>query len=300
MTLEEKNKALQDQIDALIEAGASAAAATAASAKDPTQDYFAKLKELQTQQQPAIAYNDISKRASELSMLIPTTRRRGLYNMASDLSRGLVAQAASGRPSSVGYGLAAGFNLYNEAELKRQDKAEELRSKLMQMAYTDIEKKREDSKAMQTTMLGAQFKYDLAALKESGGSYKGTSTEANDLNIILAGEADPALKTSAAYKLAKARLQKEKRTTVQTERGVEVIITPGLDIEELFGRGSTPPPPTAPSLPTPQERQDALDELAAAGYKNVTFLRVAASGDHVYSATDPANGATVEIAWSPV
>jgi hypothetical protein len=81
---------------------------------------------------------------------------------------------------------------------------------------------------------------------------------------------------------------------------VEVIITPGLDIEELFGRGSTPPPPTAPSLPTPQERQDALDELAAAGYKNVTFLRVAASGDHVYSATDPTNGATVEIAWSPV
>jgi len=53
-------------------------------------------------------------------------------------------------------------------------------------------------------------------------------------------------------------------------------------------------------MPTAQDRLDATKELAAAGYKNVTFLRVAASGDHVYSATDPTNGATVEIAWSPV
>ena len=66
--------------------------------------------------------------------------------MASDLSRGLVEQAASGRPSSIGYGLAAGFNLYSEAAQKRQEKAEEMRTKLMQMAYQDVEQKRQDSK----------------------------------------------------------------------------------------------------------------------------------------------------------
>ena len=83
---------------------------------DPTQDYFAKLKALRSQQQPNSTYDDISKRASELSMLMPKTQTRGLYGLASDLSRGLVQQAASGRPSSIGYGLAAGFNLYSEAE----------------------------------------------------------------------------------------------------------------------------------------------------------------------------------------
>tara|TARA_R110000822_G_scaffold5445_3_gene23268 strand:- start:172 stop:1086 length:915 start_codon:yes stop_codon:yes gene_type:complete len=301
LTLEEQNKALQDQLDALL--AVTSSASTAAAAKDPTLDYFAKMKALQTQSLPSISSDDISKRAEELSMLMPTTRRRGLYGLASDLSQGLVQQAASGRPSSVGYGLAAGFNLYSEAAAKRQDKAEEMRTKLMQMAYADIEKKREDSKVMQNTMLDAQFKFDLQNLKEGGGSYKGTSTEATDLNIILEGERDPSLKNSPAYKLAKARLEEEKRTTVQTERGLEVIITPGLDIEALFGRvAPTPGTSGAPAIgmPTAQDRLDATKEFADAGYTNVTFIRVAASGDHVYSATDPTNGATVEIAWSPV
>ena len=105
---------------------------------DPTLEYFKQLQAMQNQPQSGIDLEAINKKAQELSFLMPTTRKRGLYGMASDLSRGLVEQAASGRPSSIGYGLAAGFNLYSEAAQKRQERADEMRSKLMQMAYQDV------------------------------------------------------------------------------------------------------------------------------------------------------------------
>ena len=113
---------------------------------DPTLEYFKQLQAMQNQPQSGIDLEAINKKAQELSFLMPTTRKRGLYGMASDLSRGLVEQAASGRPSSIGYGLAAGFNLYSEAAQKRQERADEMRSKLMQMAYQDVEQKRQDAK----------------------------------------------------------------------------------------------------------------------------------------------------------
>ena len=75
-------------------------------------------------------------------MLMPQQRKANIYDLATSLSQGLTQQAASGRPSSVGYGLAAGFNLFSEAAQKRRAVADEMQSKLMQMAYSDLEKKK--------------------------------------------------------------------------------------------------------------------------------------------------------------
>ena len=204
---------------------------------NPTEDYFAKLKLMQSQNQSNASYDDISKRASELSMLMPKTRNRGLYGLASDLSKGLVQQAASGRPSSIGYGLAAGFNLYSEAADQRQVKAEEMRSKLMQMAYTDVENRRAASQAMQEKMLDANFKFELQMLKEQGGVFEGKSLEAQMFNILLAAESDPTIKLKPEYKLALRFVQEPRRTPVQTETGTQIITSPGLNVEDIFGSG---------------------------------------------------------------
>jgi|TARA_R110002126_G_scaffold191036_1_gene339179 hypothetical protein len=214
---------------------------------DPTQDYFAKLKALQSQQQPMSTYDDISKRASELSMLMPKTQTRGLYLLASDLSKGLVQQAASGRPSSIGYGLAAGFNLYSEAAQQRQEKVEEMRSQLMQMAYADVEKRREESRAMQATMLDAQFKYDLQQMKETRSGYGGTSPESRDLDNMIRGEYEPEFKLTPEYKFSKARLQKPKPGVTQTEGGLVNVLTPGLDIDAIFGSSQITAGPEHPN-----------------------------------------------------
>jgi len=180
---------------------------------NPTEDYFAKLKLMQSQNQSNASYDDISKRASELSMLMPKTRSRGLY------------------------GLAAGFNLYSEAADQRQVKAEEMRSKLMQMAYTDVENRRAASQAMQEKMLDANFKFELQMLKEQGGVFEGKSLEAQMFNILLAAESDPTIKLKPEYKLALRFVQEPRRTPVQTETGTQIITSPGLNVEDIFGSG---------------------------------------------------------------
>ena len=201
---------------------------------DPTLEYFKQLQAMQNQPQSGIDLEAINKKAQELSFLMPTTRKRGLYGMASDLSRGLVEQAASGRPSSIGYGLAAGFNLYSEAAQKRQERADEMRSKLMQMAYQDVEQKRQDAKEMQEKMLDAKFKYDLQVLKETGGTFEGKSLEAQMFNILLAAETDPSIKLKPEYKLALKYVTEPRRTPVQTETGTQIIESGGLDVSDIF------------------------------------------------------------------
>lgn len=214
---------------------------------NPTEDYFAKLKLMQSQNQSNASYDDISKRASELAMLMPKTNNRGLYGLASDLSKGLAQQAASGRPSSIGYGLAAGFNLYSEAEQLRKQKVEDMRSQLMQMAYADVEKRREESKAMQEKMLDAGFAYDLQVMKENRSGYGGTSPESRDLNNIIRGQYEPEFKLTPEYRFSKARLQKPKPSISQTEGGMVSVLTPGLDVDSIFGDSQVTAGPEHPN-----------------------------------------------------
>ena len=53
---------------------------------------------------------------SQMSMLFPAPRRQTIFDLASDLSAGLAAQAASGQAPSIGYGLAAGFNALSDRD----------------------------------------------------------------------------------------------------------------------------------------------------------------------------------------
>ena len=245
---------------------------------DPTLEYFKQLQAMQNQPQSGIDLEAINKKAQELSFLMPTTRKRGLYGMASDLSRGLVEQAASGRPSSIGYGLAAGFNLYSEAAQKRQQRADEMRSKLMQMAYQDVEQKRQDAKEMQEKMLDAKFKYDLQVLKETGGVFAGKSLEAQMFNILLEAEKNPSLKNTPEYKLALKFVQKPRMQTVQTEEGARVVQVPGITVEDIF----TQPQDTS----APAEFPDATFTGRYASSGAPIFQRPGADGQMIYFTKD--------------
>jgi hypothetical protein len=136
------------------------------SAYNPTTNYFEQMKKLQSQQSN-VSYDDISSRANELSALMPQSKGRGLYGMATDLSKGFLASANSRTP--FGTGLAMGFNLYSDAADLRKEKEQELRSKLMQMAYQDVQARRAETRAFTEKMLDANFKYELEMLKRTGG-----------------------------------------------------------------------------------------------------------------------------------
>lgn len=77
-----------------------------------------------------------------LQPFVGERRRPSIYDLATQLSRGLAAQAASGQPPSVGMGLAYGFNNFSEAEEARKSKDEEalktIQLKAAGMAIEDV------------------------------------------------------------------------------------------------------------------------------------------------------------------
>ena len=94
---------------------------------------------------PNVDINSARQRAEELSGLFPSTRRTSIYDLASDISAGLTAQAASGQAPSIGYGFAQGFKMFNDAEAARRNKAEQMKQSLVLKAYGELQDKRQKS-----------------------------------------------------------------------------------------------------------------------------------------------------------
>jgi len=195
-----------------------------------------------SQNQAPINYGDIRSEAAQLSQLFGGNQRRPtLYDMASDLSRGLAQQAASGRPPSVGYGLAAGFNLFSEATGKKREAADALNQKLMEMAYAKTEKERERQLEFSKLAAEAGFEYKLKQLAESGGKMDGTGPKVWAWNVVLEAQEDPTYKTRdpSGYAAAVAILENTSTNILQTETGAVQIVTPGFDVNKIFpGAGS--------------------------------------------------------------
>lgn len=292
---------LQAEIDKLRAEQASMSAP--AGAYNPTTSYFDKMKALQSQKS-SLSYDDISSRASELSMLMPQTKSRGLYGMATDLSRGLVKAGQDGSRTPVGAGLAMGFNLYSEAESLRKQKQDEIRAKLMQMAYQDVEKRREEAKALDMKMLDVNFKYEVEQLKNSGGLFPGNGDKATMMNWLLTGArrmeaGDPSFLSTWEYRTAYAELQREK---VQNMPDGRVFVVPGASwvlqypAPIVTGDGnpvSEPGQPVPNNVPAGDGAEDInaaitriSGELTAAGLTNPQYIGMdpKGSGKPVFSA----------------
>jgi len=177
-----------------------------------------------------ITASDVQAEMSQMSMLFPEPRRQTIFDLASDLSAGLAAQAASGQAPSIGYGLAAGFNAFSEgAELKRLE-AEKIRQQAALMAYQQVEAKRAQQLELSKEYLEQQF--DLAL--EQGGFMEGTSELASAVNYVVRAEKNPTLKGSPEYALAVAIAKKPRVTLQQTEQGTVAVEQPGIDVEGIL------------------------------------------------------------------
>tara|TARA_B110000285_G_scaffold87622_1_gene100474 strand:+ start:185 stop:1054 length:870 start_codon:yes stop_codon:yes gene_type:complete len=273
------------------------------SAYNPTTNYFEQMKKLQSQQSN-LSYDDISSRASELSALMPQSKGRGLYGMATDLSKGFLASANSRTP--IGTGLAMGFNLYSDAERLRKQKQDEIRAKLMQMAYQDVEKRREEAKALDMKMLDVNFKYEVEQLKNSGGLMPGKGYKDTMVNWLITGArradaGDPSFLSSWEYRTAYAELQREK---VQTMPDGRVFVVPGAAwvlqypapiVTEDGNPVSEPGQPVPNNAPAGGGAEDInaaitriSGELIAAGLTNPQYIGMdpKGSGKPVFSAMD--------------
>ena len=187
--------------------------------------------------------------AERLSFLIPQSKKPTLYDMATSLSQGLSQQAASGRPPSVGYGLATGFNLFSKNTEELRGKREAAKQALMIKAYEQVEKQRAEQKAMRSTALDYDFKMQLEQMKKTGELFGGTNNDASAWNYILS-KVDPATNdwkmvpdgkggvmkydpnTDPYYAVAKATLEKSKTEVRNVPgQGQVQIQTPGYNVE---------------------------------------------------------------------
>ena len=220
------------------------------------------LRRMQAASQNPATMQNYQDEAQRLSFLLPQTRRPTLYDMASSLSQGLAEQAASGRPPSVGYGLAAGFNLFSEgAELRRQ-KREQQKQQLMQAAYDSVEKKRAESKALAEKAGTYEFEIELERAKTGQqGLFGGlNSVEGRALDFLTRYRANPAIKDTnpAEYDAAVAFLASKFKTIIVDGNTITV---PVYDVAKLFGE--TPKEPVssagATKMPTTINSQSDYD-----------------------------------------
>jgi len=219
------------------------------------------LKMLQGNEPAPATMQDYQREADQLSYLLPQTRRPSIYDLASDLSQGLAQQAASGKPASVGYGLAAGFNLFSEgAELRRQ-KREQQKEQLMQAAYASVEKKRAEAKALAEQAGTYDFELALERAKNGDqGLFGGlNSTEGRALNFLARYRANPSLKETnpAEYDAAVAFLGSKTKTIVVDGNTIQV---PVYDVKTLFGEPPITAGPTeSVTMPGGIENQEGYD-----------------------------------------
>jgi uncharacterized membrane protein len=220
------------------------------------------LKMMQGNASAPATMQDYQAEADRLSFLLPQTRKPSIYDMASDLSQGLAQQAASGKPASVGYGLAAGFNLFSENSEKLREKRKAAQQTLMTMAYQDVEKKRAEQKAMRSTAMDYDFKMRLEQMKKTGELFGGTNNDASAWNYILS-KIDPATNDwkmvpdgkggaiqydpneDAYYAVAKATLEQAKTEVRNVEgKGQVQIQTPGYNVSGALNlnEGASPTP----------------------------------------------------------
>jgi hypothetical protein len=188
---------------------------------------------------PAFDIEDIQAKGKELSALFPAEREPSIYDLATSLSKGLTEQAASGQPASIGYGLAAGFNAFNEAAQARQKRADDLQQKILQFAYTETEKKRQEQIAINKGALEYQQAIDIAKLKDENRFLEKPDADSFDYiesveNLPDGPQKDEARK-SAKYKISMQNLGRLQTRVIEGADGSRTtVLEPRYDPKQIW------------------------------------------------------------------
>jgi len=196
---------------------------------------------------------DYQAEAERLSFLTPQAQRPSFYDLATDLSIGLTEQAQSGKPSSIGYGLAAGFNRFSKAQKSLREQTQAVKQQIMMKAYESVEQKRKEQQSLNEKAADYSFKAEIERMKNTGQLFGGTSTSAGAWNYILS-KIDPVTNdykmvpdgsggmkkydpsSDAHYQVAKSVLEAPKTETRNVPgQGQVSIQTPGFNVNSSLG-----------------------------------------------------------------
>tara|TARA_R100001460_G_scaffold60033_1_gene100076 strand:- start:601 stop:1383 length:783 start_codon:yes stop_codon:yes gene_type:complete len=221
------------------------------------QDYLDTLDQISKRDRTSPS--DVATRVQELQQIFQMTapRRQNIYDLSTALSKG-ITENAKNRASPLGYGLAAGFNLFSDAANQTREEKRKLQQELGMLAYKQLEQERKEEAEMDQLLAEQKLELLLEQMKLGGAYFPGKDVKSQILNTLLKGEADPEFKKTPEYKIAVAEYEKITRNIVQTESGTQIIEQVPRRIDDIFGGGGDPgasggqTPPPAAKIPVDQ------------------------------------------------
>ena len=247
------------------------------------QDYLDTLDQISKRDRTSPS--DVATRVQELQQIFQMTapRRQNIYDLSTALSKG-ITENAKNRASPLGYGLAAGFNLFSDAANQTREEKRKLQQELGMLAYKQLEQERKEEAEMDQLLAEQKLELLLEQMKLGGAYFPGKDVKSQILNTLLKGEADPEFKKTPEYKIAVAEYEKITRNIVQTESGTQIIEQVPRRVDDIFGGEGDPSGQIAP-----QRYKIPADKVQGApptvpGY---TYIGIGKDGDHYYEQTSP-------------
>ncbi len=196
-------------------------------------------KDYESVQKSAFDPSALKERIQAFSQYLPMPRQESIYDLISDLGKGLLAQQTQKMPS-LGLGLAYGFNLYKEAADKKKEEAKKISNTLFSLALKDYEADRDNEQKFKQSLVDKKYDLILEDMKNTGKMFQSKNPTAEALNFILTAEKNPTLKykpdgsLTNEYAIAKAFVEKPQVQYVNTELGIQPVQRPGFNLEQIF------------------------------------------------------------------
>jgi hypothetical protein len=174
--------------------------------------------------------SDIRAKAKEYEGLFPQTQPQSFYDLAGALAKGIFASQSEKFPT-LGRGLGYGFEIFNEANKKRDVARQKMSDTLMTMAVASSEKIKARDYELRSKLAEMEFENLIKAQIAGSKLFTGKSPFEQAANFLMTNKNNPKIIASPEYAIMYELVTKPNTQIVQTESGALPVTTPGMNLE---------------------------------------------------------------------
>jgi hypothetical protein len=174
--------------------------------------------------------SDIRAKAKEYEGLFPQTQPQSFYDLAGALAKGIFASQSEKFPT-LGRGLGYGFEIFNEANKKRDVARQKMSDTLMTMAVASSEKIKARDYELRSKLAEMEFENLIKAQIAGSKLFSGKSPFEQAANFLMTNKNNPKIIASPEYAIMYELVTKPNTQIVQTESGALPVTTPGMNLE---------------------------------------------------------------------
>jgi len=174
--------------------------------------------------------SDIRAKAKEYEGLFPQTQPQSFYDLAGALAKGIFASQSEKFPT-LGRGLGYGFEIFNEANKKKDVARQKMSDTLMTMAVASSEKIKARDYELRSKLAEMEFENLMKAQIAGSKLFTGKSPFEQAANFLMTNKNNPKIIASPEYAIMYELVTKPNTQIVQTESGALPVTTPGMNLE---------------------------------------------------------------------